>query len=72
MKVPESLEPHKDDYKNRAWENYSMQELGNWVHLLMKRSSHRSNPVKKRKDLYDAQNYLDMMQKKLDHEHDKI
>ena len=60
-----SLKKHEIDYKQNAWENYSFQELGNWVHLLAMRALQRSTVEKKEKDLYDAQNYLNMMQTKL-------
>ena len=65
MEIPKSLETHRSDYKDRAWEEYSFGELGNFVHLLAKRSEHRSTPEKKKKDLYDARNYLLMMDAKL-------
>lgn len=61
-----NLDKHANDYKPNAWEAYSFQELGSWVHLLAKRSEHRDNKEKRQKDLYDAQNYLSMMQSKLD------
>jgi hypothetical protein len=59
------LEAHQADYLPQAWEAYSLQELGSWVHLFAKRAEHRSNPDKRAKDMVDAQNYLDMMQRKL-------
>ena len=59
------LEKHQKDYKERAWKNYTFSELGNFVHLLAKRAGHRSNEEKKAKDLYDAANYLRMMELKL-------
>jgi len=62
---PTELEKHQSDYKDRAWEQYNMEELGRWVALLSKRATHRSNPEKKKKDLYDARNYLSMMEAKL-------
>ena len=65
--TPESIKERSADYQNRSWEDYTLQELGNWVHLLAKRSQHRSNEDKKRKDLEDAQNYLNMMQAWLDY-----
>ncbi len=37
-----------------------------WVHLFVKRSYHRTNPDKSKNDLYDAQNYLNIMQVKID------
>ena len=60
------IEKHEQDYKPEAWEQYTFAELGQWVHLLATRAGHRDNTTKKDKDLYDAQNYLDMMQRKLD------
>lgn len=65
-KTPESIESHADKYKDGIWREYSLQELGNWVHLLAKRSAHRTEPAKILKDLTDAQNYLNMMQAHLD------
>jgi hypothetical protein len=65
-KTPVSILSHAPDYKDRSWEDYEFQELGNWVHLFAKRSEHRVNPAKLAKDLTDAQNYLNMMQAKLD------
>lgn len=65
-KTPESIEHHQCDYNPKAWEAYTLTELGMWVHLFAKRSTHRSNTEKRDKDLHDAQNYLNMMQSKLD------
>jgi hypothetical protein len=59
------IDLHKGDYVPNAWESYTIEELGQWVALLAKRSSHRSNEAKRLKDLEDAQNYLDMMQAKI-------
>lgn len=61
-----SIETHQGDYKTRAWEAYTLVELGQWVHLLATRAGHRDNAEKRAKDLYDARNYLDMMRAKLD------
>lgn len=66
IKTPESLVPHETDYHPRAWEDYTLAELGWWIHLLATRSAHRSDPVKKTKDLEDAKNYLAMMSAKLE------
>lgn len=63
--APASIEPHQKDYQPDAWMMYSIDELGEWVHLLTKRASHRTNLEKAQKDLYDAQNYLNMMQEHL-------
>lgn len=60
-----TIEKHNEDYKTDAWKQYSMQELGQWVHLLYTRAQHRDNPVKREKDLQDAINYLEMMKLKL-------
>ena len=65
MDLPKELETHAPDYIDRAWEQYSFDELGQFVHLLAKRATHRSNPEKRKKDLYDARNYLSMMDAKL-------
>jgi len=66
MATPESIKEHSDRFKDGSWRNYSFEELSNWVHLLSKRAAHRTDKFKKQKDLDDAQNYLDMMQSKLD------
>lgn len=66
MEMPESIVAHAADYKDRAWEDYTIQELGQFVHLLAKRATMRTDPVKRNKDLYDAQNYLNMIQANLD------
>lgn len=56
---------HDAEYKPAAWKQYTLEELGKWVHLLAMRAEHRMPGEKREKDLYDAQNYLDMMQEKL-------
>ena len=63
---PAAIEPHAKDYKPNAWEAYSFFELGSWVGLLAKRAEHRTDKKKQAKDLYDANNYLEMMRAKLD------
>jgi len=65
-KTPESIEHHQADYKDKIWQQYSLQELGMWVHLFVKRAFHRNNTEKATKDLHDAQNYLNMMQSYID------
>jgi len=65
-KTPEEIKPHAADYNPQAWDAYELWELGMWVHLLVKRATHRASVPKRHKDLYDAQNYLTMMQSKLD------
>ena len=59
------IEKHDQDYKTEAWKSYSFSELGQWVELLTKRAAHRANNEKRKKDLYDARNYLSMMDSKL-------
>lgn len=61
MKTPEQIVTHASDYKNKAWQQYTQEELGWWVHLLTKRAGHRDNEDKKAKDLYDAGNYQAML-----------
>lgn len=64
--TPAGLGAHQQKYNVGAWKEYTLQELGNWVHLFVKRAAHRADPDKKAKDLLDAQNYLDMMQAHID------
>lgn len=56
---------HQADYKPEIWRQYSICELGNWVHNFNKRATHRVNEEKTRKDLYDAKNYLWMIEENL-------
>jgi len=65
IKTPTSIKPHSLDYKLDSWLNYSIEELGHWVALLVKRAGHRTNPDKAAKDLKDACNYLSMMRAKI-------
>lgn len=65
-KTPTEIVPHEPKYKPDAWKVYSLQELGNFVHLLAKRSGHRAEPEKRKKDLDDARNYWRMMGAHLD------
>jgi len=65
-KLPKSCEEHQPKYHNLAWMQYTLAELGQWVHLFVKRAGHRKDTVKREKDLTDAQNYLDMMQAHID------
>lgn len=55
---------HEADYKPRAWEEYTAEELGWWVRLLTKRAGHRADAAKREKDLYDAANYQAMLDAK--------
>lgn len=64
--TPAAIKSHQQDFKPNAWEAYTFNELGMWVHLLATRAAHRANSLKRQKDLYDASNYIDMMRAKLD------
>ena len=66
METPKSIEHHQVDYKEGIWQQYSLLELGSWVHLFCKRAYHRIKREKIEKDLHDAQAYLDMMQAHID------
>ena len=72
METPKGCEEHQPKYKQNAWQLYTIAELGQWVHLFMKRAEHRTDLAKREKDLIDAQNYLHMMQSKLDEEKHKL
>lgn len=56
----------KPGYIEGSWDDYTMAELGQFVHLLSKRANHRSDPEKRAKDIADACNYWRMMGAKLD------
>lgn len=62
---PASILPHAKDYRECTWVEWEKWELAMWVHLFSKRAHQRSNREKQIKDLKDAQNYLDMLQAKL-------
>jgi hypothetical protein len=64
--LPQGCVTHEPEYRPEAWEAYSLSELGDWVHLLAKRSQHRATLAKASKDLHAARNYLAMMAAKLD------
>jgi hypothetical protein len=64
MDTPESIKSHEPDYRPNAWQEYTIEELGWWVRLLTKRSTHRADRVKREKDLGEAQVYADMLKAK--------
>lgn len=66
IELPKSCEKHQSKYHGNAWKDYTLAELGQWVHLFVKRAAHRSDTTKRAKDLSDAQNYLHMMQAHID------
>lgn len=67
IKAPDSIAQDEPKYKANAWQQYELDELGAWVHLLCKRSKHRTDRQKREKDLRDASNYLGMMAAHVDH-----
>ena len=64
MATPESIKEHAEKYQEGAWRNYGYDELAAWVHLLIKRASHRTQFEKAEKDLDDANNYFEMLRAK--------
>ena len=72
MATPETIKPHADKYKDGTWKNYSYEELAQWVNLLTKRASHRTEFEKSQKDLDDANNYLEMLKAKFAYEAQRI
>lgn len=70
--TPESIIPNAPDYKNRAWEEYTVAELGNIIHFFVKRAGHRQDPVKAAKDLKEARAYRDMLNAKIDEAEQKF
>lgn len=58
-----SIEKHNADYKNdgKAHLEYTVEELQWWVRLLRKRAGMRTDEAKRAKDLYDANNYEQML-----------
>ena len=66
-KTPEELVPMADGFKDGSWRVYTIPELGQWVHLLLQRASHRTNLVRKSMDIRDARNYWKMMGSWIDH-----
>ena len=72
METPESIVKDEPNYKPAAWQDYEVSELGWWVHLFVKRAEMRNNAEKARKDLQDAQAYLDMMQAHINAAREKV
>ncbi len=62
---PELLE-HFAEWQDGTWRDYTISELGDWVHLLHKRATHRITASKRLKDLEDARNYWIMIGSWLD------
>lgn len=64
--MPTSILEHENDFIPGKWKDYTLTELGNWVHLFVKRARHRVGREKAKKDLKSAQCYLDIMQAHID------
>jgi len=72
MATPEQIKEHSHKYQEGAWRNYSYEELAQWVNLLTKRASHRTQFAKSQKDLDDANNYLEMLKEKFNEDNRNI
>ena len=66
MDMPEGLLAHQEDYRPNSWSTYTIEELEWWVKLLRKRATHRTDQIKRRKDLYDARNYKSILDAKME------
>lgn len=62
LETPEQIKEHSTKYYADAWMEYTPEELGQWVCLLMKRSGMRTQMEKANKDALDARNYLRMLE----------
>lgn len=49
----------------KARDKYSFWELGMWVHMFTTRAANRKTLDARKRDLYDARDYLKMMDNKL-------
>jgi len=65
MATPDKIKKHASRFKGGTWRDYTLEELAQWVTLLIRRASHRSEIEMVHKDLDDAENYLDMMNTKV-------
>ena len=72
MATPEQIKEHAHKYKEGAWRDYSYEELAQWINLLTRRASHRTELKKMEKDLNDANNYLAMLKSKFEENAEKI
>ncbi len=63
METPETIKKDEPNYRPDAWQEYTLSELGEWVHLLAKRALMRSPEAREKalKDLQDADAYHAMM-----------
>ena len=72
MTTPKEIRELSENWKGGSWRDYEPWELGMWVHLFLKRATHRrfDGPdeeahkqyrAKVKKDLRDARNYAAML-----------
>ncbi len=59
--VPPAVQAHSDGFFPDAWKEYTITELGNFIHLMVTRSLHRGSPERRAKDLYHARLFWQMM-----------
>ena len=62
MKEPEIIAQDAPKYKPAAWQEYTVAELGQWIHLFLKRAEMRADAQKRDKDIQDARAYLSMIE----------
>jgi len=55
---------HEHKFKEDAYLNWTFEEFGKWIDLLIKRVDMRTTIAGRNKDLEDIQNYLELMNKK--------
>ncbi len=64
--LEETIPSTPDESQNDAWRDFTIEELGQLVHLLVKRAHHRSSQAECLKDLEDARNYWRMIGSRID------
>ena len=72
MATPEEIKEHAHKFNDGAWRKYSYEELAQWVTLLTKRATHRSNFELADDDLDAAYNYMIMFKAKFEEESERI
>jgi hypothetical protein len=53
--------PHNQDYQDNVMFVYTEEELQWWIRLFTKRAMYRASEEKRAKDLYDAENFRDIL-----------
>ncbi len=69
MHTPKSIRAHSSKYQDRAWEQYTPEQLSSWAINLTIRATHRNKDQKDKieKDILDGRNYFDMLRAWMDH-----